>query len=446
MVAETEAAMHNRDRVRRCGVRRRILVVALTAVVLAVGLFGIPLAVAVQRAIIANEQGELERLALRAAVSVSPGYTRGDPIELPATEAGVDLAVYDTSGARVTGSGRAQLEVALETSLRGRLVDAESGNDLLVAVPVTSGERLIAVVRAASPESAVQTRIRWTRAAMAGIALVAASVAGAFAAAQSRRLSRPLTGLEKAAAELGDGNFAVRTRRSGVPEIDRAGEALDRTAERLADLVARERAFSAHASHQLRTPLTRLRLELETGLQAGDKALRDAAEEAIRSADQLSRTIDDVLQVSRGTPDQRRGFEVEDLLDDLRQRWHGVFAANDRPLRLVEGDAPASSASLPATRQVLDVLLDNAYRHGSGAVTVATRGSGGALAIDVTDEGSAPDFRLPTTPSGAASGSGSSTNLGLPLARSLAETEGGRLLLAVGERSTRLTLLLPGIE
>ncbi|MBA2716742.1 MAG: HAMP domain-containing histidine kinase, partial [Propionibacteriales bacterium] len=322
--------------------RRRILVVALTAVVLAVGLFGIPLAVAVQRAIIANEQGELERLALRAAVSVSPGYTRGDPIELPATEAGVDLAVYDTSGARVTGSGRAQLEVALETSLRGRLVDAESGNDLLVAVPVTSGERLIAVVRAASPESAVQTRIRWTWAAMAGIALVAASVAGAFAAAQSRRLSRPLTGLERAAAELGDGNFAVRTRRSGVPEIDRAGEALDRTAERLADLVARERAFSAHASHQLRTPLTRLRLELETGLQAGDKALRDAAEEAIRSADQLSRTIDDVLQGSRGTPDQRRGFEVEDLLDDLRQRWHGVFAANDRPLRLVEGDAPAS--------------------------------------------------------------------------------------------------------
>lgn len=425
--------------------RRRILLVALTAVVLAVGLFGIPLAVAVQRAILSDEQGELERLALRAAVSVSPGYTRNDPIELPSTESGVDLAVYDTGGARVTGAGPTQLDPGLESSLLGRLVDGETGGDLVVAVPVTSGERLIAVVRAASARSGVQARIWWTWAAMAGIALVAASVAVAFAAAQSRRLARPLIGLARASTELGDGNFAVRTKRSGVPEIDRAGESLDRTAERLAALMARERAFSAHASHQLRTPLTSLRLQLETGLQEGPDALRDAAHEAIRSADLLSRTIDDVLQVSRGTPDQRRGFQVDDLLDDLRQRWHGMFAADDRPLRLVmEGDAPASSASLPAARQILDVLVDNAYRHGAGAVTVTARESGGALAIDVKDDGTSPVFRLPTMPNGAAGGSGTSTNLGLPLARSLAETEGGRLLLAVNEPSTRLTLLLPG--
>ncbi len=425
--------------------RRRILLVALTAVVLAVGLFGIPLAVAEQRAILSDEHGELERLALRAAVTVSPGYTRNDPIELPSTEPGVDLAVYDTGGGRVTGAGPAQLDSGLESSLQGRVVDGETGGDLVVGVPVTSGERLIAVVRAASARSAVQARVWWSWAAMAGIALVAASIAVAFAAAQSRRLARPLTGLERASTELGDGNFAVRTERSGVPEIDRAGESLDRTAERLAALMARERAFSAHASHQLRTPLTSLRLQLETGLQEGPEALRDAAHEAMRSADQLSRTIDDVLQLARGTSSRGQGFEADDLLDDVRQRWHGVLAADDRPLRLVvEGDAPGSRASLPAARQVLDVLVDNAYRHGSGAVTVTARDSGGALAIDVSDEGSSPDFRLPTGASGDVGGSGEPTTLGLPLARSLAEAEHGRLLLAVGEPSTRLTLLLPG--
>lgn len=425
--------------------RRRILVVALTAVVLAVGLFGIPLAVAVQRTIISDEQGELERLALRAAVSVSPGYTRNDPIELPSTEPGVDLAVYGTSGERVTGAGPDRLDAEMESSLGGRVVDGEIGGDLVVAVPVTSGERVIAVTRAASARSNVQERIWWTWAAMAGLALVAASTAGAFAAAQSKRLTRPLTDLERASTELGDGNFAVRTERSGVPEIDRAGESLDRTAERLAALMGRERAFSAHASHQLRTPLTSLRLQLETGLQEGPDALREAATEAIRSADQLSSTIDDVLQLARGTAGQGQGFEVDDLLDDLRRRWHGVLAAADRPLRLVvEGGVPGSSASLPAARQILHVLLDNAYRHGAGAVTVAARESGGALAVDVLDEGSAPGFRLPTDATASVGGSGSAT-LGLPLARSLAEAEGGRLLLAVGESSTRLTLLLPGL-
>ncbi len=421
--------------------RRRILTVALSAVFLAVALFGIPLAVAVDRTISSDEQAELERLALRAAVTVSPGYRR-DPVELPPVQPGVDLAVYDVDGGLVAGVGPHALDSDVDLASSRAIVTTQTPGDVVVSVPVTSGENVIAVVRAASARSALRHRIWWAWAGLGGLALVAASCAGALAAAQSRRLSRPLTALEEAATELGDGNFAVRTDRSGVPEIDRAGESLDRTATRLAQLMARERAFSAHASHQLRTPLATLRLQLETGLQSGHEALEAAAVAAIRSADQLEQTIDDVLALARGGDGRGVGFDVESLFDDVRQRWHGTLAAADRPLRLLVDDPVATSASLAATRQIIDVLVDNAYRHGSGAVTLRARETAGALAIDVTDEGRAPTD-LADAVNRQAAPDGSRATLGLPLARALAEAERGRLLVAEDQPRTHLTLLLP---
>ena len=297
--------------------RKRILVVALSAAVLAIAVFGIPLAFAVDHSITADERSELERLGLRAAVTVSPSYVTGDPVELPATQTPVELGVYDASGQRVTGAGPDHLEAAVDTALSGRIASATTDTDLIVAVPVASGERVIAVVRAASARSALRRRIGWTWAGMGGIALVAAGCAGALAAAQSRRLTQPLSRLAGVATDLGEGNFAARAGVSGVAEIDQAGQALNDTAERLGNLVARERAFAARASHQLRTPLTGLRLELEAGLAGDETALRTATDEAIRSVDQLARTIDEVLALARSTGGAQEPWRVEALLRDL---------------------------------------------------------------------------------------------------------------------------------
>jgi signal transduction histidine kinase len=424
-------------------VRRRILVVALSAAILAIAVFGIPLAFAVDHSITADERSELERLGLRAAVTVSPSYVSGDPVELPATHAPEELGVYDASGQRVTGAGPPHLESALDASMSGRIASATTDGDLLVAVPVASGERVIAVVRAASARSALRSRIGWTWAGMGGIALVAAGCAGGLAAAQSRRLTQPLSRLAGVATDLGEGNFAARSGVSGVPEIDRAGQALNETAERLGDLVARERAFSAHASHQLRTPLTGLRLELEAGLAGDETTLRTAAEEAIRSADQLARTIDEVLALARSTGGSQESWRVEGLLTDLNERWHGLLAAAGRPLRIVLEDPPVPGASLAAARQILDVLVDNAYRHGEGAVTIRARESAGAVAVDVIDQGSSVILPLPAASEHFAEPSPQAGRLGLALASGLAEAEGGRILQAIGESHTRVILLLP---
>ncbi|MGI8899478.1 MAG: histidine kinase dimerization/phospho-acceptor domain-containing protein [Nocardioides sp.] len=424
--------------------RARIVAAALSAVVLAVTVFGLPLAILVQRMVVADERGELERLALGAAVEVSPSYRSGDPIELPDTEPGVDLAVYDPQGAHVTGPGPERLDDALSGALDGAVVEGgESSLD--VAVPVSSGERVIAVVRASSPSSVVDHRVWLSWAAMVGMGLVAAGAAWMLARRQSLLLVRPLTALEHVSRELGDGNFGARAEMSGVPEIDDAGAALNRTAERLAALIARQRSFTSDASHQLRTPLTRLRLELEDGLSGDRGRLEAAAREALASADALSVTIDDVLEVARGEGSSV-SFEVDTLLTTVRDSWHGTLAAADRPLRVTSEPGLRVAASLAATRQILHALLDNAYRHGRGVVEVRCRVVGGVVAIDVLDEGGPVSLTLPKAADDDEADPHLAADpgaLGLRLARSLAEAEGGRLGLAREGARTRFTVFLP---
>jgi signal transduction histidine kinase len=252
-----------------------------------------------------------------------------------------------------------------------------------------------------------------------------------------------LSRLAGVATNLGEGNFAARAGVSGVPEIDQAGQALNDTAERLGNLVNRERAFSAQASHQLRTPLTGLRLELEAGLAGDETTLRTAADDAIRSVDQLARTIDEVLSLARSTGGAQEPWRVEALLADLNERWHGLLAAAGRPLRIVLEEPPGPGTSLAAARQILDVLVDNAYRHGVGTVTIRARESAGAVAIDVIDEGSSIILPLPIASERFVEPSAQAGRLGLALASSLADAEGGRIVQAVGESHTRVIVLLP---
>jgi signal transduction histidine kinase len=416
-------------------VRRRILTVALSAVLLAVVLLGAPLAVAIERNAVTEERGELERAALEAAVMVSPSYRSGDPVELPAGHRKIDVGLYTVAGRRVAGTGPELLERELTSAARGTVVDSSSDVDLIEAVPVSIDEQVIGVVRTSSTRSAVRATVAKDLLALAGLALLALGGAGALAFWQARRLAIPMRSLAAAAAELGAGDFSVRPPVSGVPEIDRTGEALSATARLLAEQMARERAFAAQASHQLRTPLTRLRLELEAGLAGGRDHLDAAVRDALATTDHLSQTIDDVLALARQPHDPSSVFDVEQLLVQCAAQWRGAFAADGRPLRLVIEAPPTASASAVAVRQILQVLLDNAHRHGSGAVTLTARESGAAVAIDVADHGSTEvTWPVPDDTRG---------HLGLAMARSLAASQNGRLLLASDSSGTRFTLLVP---
>ncbi|MCW2722447.1 HAMP domain-containing sensor histidine kinase [Pseudonocardia sp.] len=435
--------------------RGRIVGLTVAAAVLAIVLFGAPLAAGVVAYLLGDERAELERAADVAAITVAADIASGRPVtgfaKLKAAdpEEG-DLAVYDAAGVRVLGTGPATADGPVRAATGADPVAGDMGGglvgDLVVAVPVDVGGAPRMVVRASTSRSEVYLRAGAVWLVMLGLAVVAAGAVWVLARRFAARLAGPLEELAVAARRLGDGDFSVRGPHSGVPEIDAVGAALDSTAHRLGALLDRERAFSADASHQLRTPLAGLRLTLESALEEPGSDPRAALAAGLAATDRLQATIDDLLALARDTPraaarDSAARLDLDALLDELREQWRAL--ANDRELVIDHRpDAPTSWASTAAVRQVLAVLLDNADAHGRGSVTVTVRDTGGALAVDVTDEG--PGVDRPETELFVRRSSGAERHgIGLALARSLAEAEGGRLRLTRPAPPT-FTLLLPG--
>jgi signal transduction histidine kinase len=425
-------------------VRTRIVGLAVLAAVLAIGLFGVPLAGGALKYVKSNERTRLLLGADAAAAAVSADVLRGKmPTDLRDPNDGTHLAVYVDRGLLILGTGPEGGDQAVYDALHGEISNKDLNGELVVAVPVTHDTDVIGAVRAASPLSAVYRQVALMWLAMLGLGGLAIGTVWLIARRQARRLARPLEELSDAARRLGQGDFSVRTTAAAIPEIDSVGSALNSTAGRLDDMLARERSFSADASHQLRTPLTGLRLRLEAALEHPGQDLRHAITDGIAAADRLEQTIEELLALARDTRSSNvTPLDLPVLLDEIEAGWHDRLAAQDRALRVaVDPLAPVSLASTAAVRQVLTVLLDNAATHGSGTVSVAVRNAADALAIDVSDEGvgiTAPEPELFTRRSRLADGHG----IGLALARSLAEAEGGRLRLTRPAPPT-FTLLVP---
>jgi signal transduction histidine kinase len=293
---------------------------------------------------------------------------------------------------------------------------------------------------------------------MLGLAALVLAAAWVIARRQARRLAQPLEDLAVLAGRLGEGDFSVRPARAGLAEVDALGGAFTTTAARLDDLLARERAFSAEASHQLRTPLAALRLRLENA-RADARAhpgadVGTALDAAVAETERLTRTVEELLALARSRDGAGRApVDLHAVLDEVAETYRPRLVAEGRGLELdLDGvcdghpdcGEPAVVGSRAAIGQVLAVLLDNALRHGAGAVRVGLRDVGDAVAVDVGDEG--PGFANgrpernggPTGPDTPGEGLG----LGLPLATRLAEDQGGRLVVS-RESPPVMTLFLP---
>ena len=417
--------------------RRRIVGLAVLAATLAVVLFGVLLAVGAGELAVAEEQAALQRLASVTARAVEPDLAhREDPDGLPDSTDDTQLAIYDPDGDLVLGSGPRSGDDPVRTALRGRPTQAVDDGMLVVGFPVAGNRGILGVVRASRPLSSVYHHLVPAGLGMVGLAVLVLGVVWFVADRQARRLARPLVSLSANARRLGDGDFGVRAPAAGIAEIDAVGRALNDTAQRLDALLARERAFSAEASHQLRTPLAGLRLRLESALALAHEESRQAIQAGIASADQLERTIDELLLLAR-EPAFTRGepVDVGALVAEVTGPRRERLSATGRGVETsVEADLPRAPLSAAAIRQILGVLLDNAEVHGTGDVGVVVRDSSGAVAVDVTDEGDGVD---PGTMTASRSGA-----MGLALARRLAEAEGGRLVLTRPSPPI-FTLLLP---
>lgn len=422
--------------------RRRIVRLAVVAAVLAIGLFGLPLAGMIATYLLDDERSELGRAAEIGALRLSAEVARGEVFTaVPDLEPDMTATLYDAAGARVSGPGPSRADEPTQLALTGRIVTGDAEGDLVEAVPVADDGQVVGALRVSTPRSVIYPRVAAVWLMMLALGVAAAGAVWLVARQQAARLASPLEQLARSAHRMGEGDFGVRTRASDIAEIDAVGSTLNRTTERIGDTIARERAFAADASHQLRTPLAGLRLGLETALDPPGQDLEAAIREAIGSTDRLERTVVELLALSREATPSAGPLDLDELLTELREDWHGVFAAEGRPLRIqVAGGLPVAAASLAAVRQITTVLLDNARRHGRGTVTVTVRDAAEAVAIDVADEGTgvADVESLFVRRSENANGHG----IGLALARSLTEAEAGRLLLTSTSPVT-FTLFLP---
>jgi signal transduction histidine kinase len=207
--------------------------------------------------------------------------------------------------------------------------------------------------------------------------------------------------------------------------------------DRVRRLLAAQSAFVADASHQLRTPLTGLRLRLDEASAAGvSPSAQVELDAGVKEVERLAAVVDELLVLSgageRETPGER--LELEQLIDHTLERWQG--AAVERGIELDRG--PAVGGTIWCARadaeRILDVLVENAIGYSPAGASVTLRSSGGSIEVrdhgpGLTDEDLATIFeRFHRGSAGRASGAGS--GLGLAIARELARGWDGEVTLA----------------
>ncbi|MFC5745766.1 sensor histidine kinase [Actinomadura rugatobispora] len=299
------------------------------------------------------------------------------------------VGIYGYAGRRFAGTGPARSALAAATR-DGQFHEAVEDGHLAIAMPVTDAR----VMRVSMPYAPVAHRTERTWTIIWAVALALALAA------------------------------SLLTRRSV------------RLAGRLDRAFARERRYSEHVAHQMRTPLTALLVGLEAALQRPGTDLGAAVRTAVRRGHRLADTVDDLLLLARGRQ-APEPLDIPGLLGDVRDARLPLAAEAGRRLTVgVPAPLPRIRAARAALTQILNVLVDNALVHGQGDITLTARHHGGIVAIDVADSGpGVPHIARDGTRDGA-------RGTGLALARALAEAEGGRLLARAGA-PTVFTLEVP---
>jgi signal transduction histidine kinase len=223
------------------------------------------------------------------------------------------------------------------------------------------------------------------------VALVVLTVVAVAGSALARSVTRPLWGLERATAALANGDLDARAPTGeGAPELRCLAAAFNDMAARLARLVSAQRAFVADASHQLRTPLTALRLRLEN-LEPALSSDGDGLRAAIAETGRLARLVDGLLVLARAeaTTTIRESVDLAAVMAERRATWSPLTVEQGVELIVQPGPAERVWALPGAVDQVLDNLLANALRvaPAGSRILVAAGRVGNRVELHVIDQG-----------------------------------------------------------
>ena len=333
--------------------------------------------------------GALDRPAeLRALVARAGADARGRVLVVAAD--GTVLA--DSEAPELAGAdygGRPEVAAVLAGSgiEQGRRRSESLGADLLyTAVPVLAGGARAGAVRITRSAAPVDARVRRDVLAVAGIAAAALVLGLVLAWLLAGSLARPLRGLAAAARRVGEGDLDARAPVAGAAEQREVASAFNDMADRLGRALRAQREFVGNASHQLRTPLTGLRLRLEAAaLKADDPPLAEELAAAEREAERLGDLVAALLALAReGDERAPQPVDLAGAAERAAERWRPEGGGR---VAVGAGGRLWAAASADDVAIVLDNLLENALRYTDGPVDLGWRRDGGLAVLEVLDRG-----------------------------------------------------------
>jgi two-component system, OmpR family, sensor kinase len=451
--------------------RTRLLAAFAYVLVLVIVALEVPLALNLSRRVDAEIKSEARGQAQLLA-SIASGRLDDDAdlrrlVDRAARDVGGRVIVVGPNGRLLVDSAGEGLRASSYASrpevagaLDGRAAQGVRHSDsldqdlLFTAVPVLDDGRTVGAVRVTQSVGAVNREVRRDVVALIGVGIVALLLGLGVAWLLAGSLARPLRGLARTARRVAGGDLDARAQVEGSTEQQEVARAFNDMTGRLARALRAQQEFVANASHQLRTPLTGLRLRLEAaGLKARDPDLERDLRAAEAETERLARLLAELLTLAREREHPpAQALDLAEVVEAARERWQGRA---DRSGHELSADGPGAAvvgASNDDLAAILDNLIENALNYSPAGtevelhwgvgdddawVVVLDRGPG--LAAGEVDRLFERFYR------GAASrGAAAGTGLGLPVVEALAHRWGGSATLANrADRGTRAEVRLP---
>ncbi len=401
-----------------------LLGVLLIAVVATILIFGQDRA-----ALLARQFGDtkiVQLQAIRAALAAADGPARRDTLQEIGREYGVRLIPENErpmmgAGMRAGSPAMEELELRLREALGPgtELRPAPGRGLMLVRIEANGTGYWVAFPMPSRPPAADVP----ARAAASSLALAAALLVAAFLFA--RYLARPLRVLNDAVERVGRGELPPPLPEDGPSEIARLNRGFNRMAANLQQVEQDRALLLAGVSHDLRTPLARLRIGIE--MSAPDETMRTGMVDDI---EEMDRIIGQFLEFARSDRDAaRESCDANAIVRSCVER----YSRAGKDVRFAPGTLPPAILRPTAFSRLVANLVDNALAYGAPPVDVTTRAVDGRLVLDVADRGpgippaEVERLKQPFTRASAARTNATGAGLGLAIVDRIARMHGGTL-------------------